>query len=317
VVVTKRELHLWFHDVPVSIAGPLAEFELAHLLQSRAPGTDSTSSRDREIQIRMLAQSSEPSRGDELSIDEREDGLIVVRDENLEAVVDLAELRIDVRRRFERTDTLLPEARALSTALHLALREHGTVPLHAAAMVLSPTGAIVLAGDSGAGKTTTALALFGGGFTPMTDDQVFLRAGQLGVELLATPAPFRVTDQTLGAFPRLRPFLGERVHASAKHTLHLEPMADRFAGPTRLVFPRRATAGRSRVLAMSSAEALGQLMLASPLVAVGGRSRAMRHTSLLRLLAQTSRPAWLELGSELLEAPERTAADIVALLTPS
>jgi hypothetical protein len=314
--VPKRELRLWFHDVPVRTTGRDSSFDLAHVLSATATGDGAPNRAASEIRIRVLASRIESPRENELRVDERDDGFVVVRDENIEALVDLASLSIEARRRCANDDPRTFDARALATAFHLTLREQGTIALHAAVVLVEATRALLFVGDSGAGKTTTALAFYEAGCNAMTDDQVFLRRAADGFELLTAAQPFRVTDETLDAF-RKAPVRARTASAAIKHELQVAAMVERFAGPIRLLFPRRIDQQQTRILPMSAAEALGHLMSASPLVAVGGPARARKHANLLRLLAQTSSPAWLELGRDLLESPVAAARRVLSLLGDS
>ena len=99
------------------------------------------------------------------------------------------------------------------------------------------------------------------------------------------------------------------------HRAFTEAQLDRFRGRVRLLFPRKAPRSSPiRVVPMQAAEAVGELMVASPAVAIGDSSRVRAHAALLQKLAHTTRPSWLELGPELLEHPERTGRSILSLL---
>lgn len=58
----------------------------------------------------------------------------------------------------------------LGPVLAFVLRLRGTLALHASALVLNDTGALLFAGHAGAGKSTTATAFLAHGATMLTDD---------------------------------------------------------------------------------------------------------------------------------------------------
>lgn len=66
------------------------------------------------------------------------------------------------------------QAWLLGTAMALLLFQRGDTPLHASAITL-PGGAVAIAGDSGAGKSSTARALLGRGHGLLSDDLVLVR----------------------------------------------------------------------------------------------------------------------------------------------
>src|SRR5690606_6549136 len=103
----------------------------------------------------------------------------------------------------------------------------------------------------------------------------------------------------------------------AKYELHVgnaATMSGRYHGPIRLLFPRRVSTTETSLAPLTVANALGELMVASPLVALGGVDRSRRHAELLRRLATESQPMRLNLGSDLLAASKRTGERLLTLL---
>ncbi len=80
----------------------------------------------------------------------------------------------------------------------------GWVPLHAAA-ALTSAGLIVLAGPSGAGKTTALLQLLAGrlGHAFVANDKVYLSIGDDGVHSRALPTSLALRPNTLAMFPAI------------------------------------------------------------------------------------------------------------------
>jgi len=81
--------------------------------------------------------------------------------------------------------------------------------LHGAGLILpSQTGAILLFAPSGAGKTTTALALALNGFKILTDDALVLRAGGEQPTVWGLPRPMKVHWRTAELLPTLKSVIG-------------------------------------------------------------------------------------------------------------
>lgn len=106
----------------------------------------------------------------------RHGGQIQLRAPGLAALIDPA-VRLARYRLEPAFDTLPAKEQGdllLLPLLHL-LRTRGISALHAAA-VLSPAGAVLLAGESGRGKSTTAASLDAAGWPLLADDVLLLSA---------------------------------------------------------------------------------------------------------------------------------------------
>jgi hypothetical protein len=83
--------------------------------------------------------------------------------------------------------------------------------LHAAAMLLPDKDqALILLGASGAGKTTTTLALLAGGFRFLTDDATIVRRCDDRSEVWGLPLEFKVHQETASLLPWLSPLVGRQ-----------------------------------------------------------------------------------------------------------
>lgn len=102
------------------------------------------------------------------------------------------------------------------------VESQGQHMIHAALLALPPAlpaGGLVLLGDSGAGKTTTSLALALGGFALGGDDAAILCAATRGLDAWALPRRLKVHREVAGLLPALAAHLPadreESAHAAA------------------------------------------------------------------------------------------------------
>lgn len=317
--MTRSTLELRFHDVPVRVTGGTAELGALDWLLVTGAGGDDAAATARAIELELHSRPPGPALPSALFVEADARGRLVVRDANAEAIVDLESMRIDVRGFSEPTVTQRSAtATVITTALQLALREQETIRLHAGVVLLpDQSGAIALAGDSGSGKTTCTLALLQSGCVPMGDDQAFLRQKADEWEFLTSGRSFRLTPRTLSAYPQLRAYCGGLLPELGKHELRISELVrpvERFRGRVRLLFPRLTRSRDTSLSDMSVAEAIGELMVASPLVTVGAPAQVRRHLRLLQGLAEGSGPAWLNLARDVLEQPRAAAGRILGQL---
>lgn len=90
--------------------------------------------------------------------------------------------------------------------LEAALRASGQVPMHAAGLTIDDRIVMVI-GQSGAGKTTTALALCGAGFGLCSDDLMICRAAADGVSAWGLPRNLKVHRRSAAMLPWTAPLL--------------------------------------------------------------------------------------------------------------
>jgi hypothetical protein len=195
-------------------------------------------------------------------------------------------------------------------ALVIALGKTGVHILHAAT-VCTAERALVLVGDSGAGKSTTVTALASVGCRYLGDDGIFVRKRSGGVELLAYGPSFRLTDHVLPIFERLRPHLS-RSTTDIKWSLDASsafPNAylGSWLGPTSLLFLGRSARRQSELSSLSLAEATGLLIAQSQALGLDCHPNPRQHLDLLALLASKAHIARLDLGREWLEDPSGAA----------
>src|SRR6266545_4550913 len=208
-----------------------------------------------------------------------------------------------------RTDRQLFTAVMLFVALIVALRHRQLFHIHAAALVHPRGVGWMLIGGSGAGKTTSTLSLLVNGFGYLGDDASLLRHRDSSVEVLSIPREFRLTDATLAAFPHLRSYASEQVSEGDIKRLvdPREAFPDAFRSSVIaleiLLFPEVTGSARTELLAMPADDAMGQLLLASAILAVDWMPHPREHLVLLETLLRGTRSFRLMLGRDVLARP--------------
>jgi hypothetical protein len=209
----------------------------------------------------------------------------------------------------------------LQIAVTLALRHARLFHLHAAAVRHTTGTAVIIAGASGAGKTTTALALLEAGCDNLGDDALFLAqaaapAPELEARAIAFPRPFHLGPTTLAAFPRLAPFAEVARSGTDKRSLdprrafpgRHRPAIPLRRGATLAIFPSIEGGQTSSLVAVSKADALGHLLAASAALIVEGIARRDENLALLRALVSAASGYELRLGEDAIETPSRVIA---------
>lgn len=193
-------------------------------------------------------------------------------------------------------------------------RHDGCHPLHAAA-VTHGHHTVLIVGASGAGKTTTALALLQApGSTWRADDKILLSLSGGSLRGITLYCNTNVAPATIRAFAALRfaearPPLDE---TNDKRACLLDEVTDavdlRAFAPTAVVFPTRTGGTRSRLTRLDVTAALLRLAGQSPMSAEFCRARA--HHEVLCRLATTIPGYLLEAGTDVLDAPGEVAGEM-------
>lgn len=207
----------------------------------------------------------------------------------------------------------------MAAPLAAAWRHHRFYPLHAAAVSFADGSAPLIIGASGAGKTTTSLALLQGGATWRSDDKVLLHttAGTtVAASLYANTnlAPATIAAHDTLQFAMARPPINETndkrpcLLTEVSGAVDLSPFM-----PTALLFPRQVPQPVSTLRRLDSMDALMRLSSQSPMS--GERSVVRQQHEQLVALARRV-PAWeIEAGADVLFAPAAFAARVHATVT--
>lgn len=200
-------------------------------------------------------------------------------------------------------------------ALVVALRAIGVYAIHAAALA-DGERAIVLVGDSGAGKSTTAIALVSAGCKFIGDDGFLIRERAGDVELLPLWSYFRLNDDSLASFGTLKPHTSKRADDNKWKLDVLAAFPERhlshWLGPKTVLFLGRAAGERSCLRPLSQAEAMGLLIAQSHALSLECHPDPRRHLDLLARLVSVAQVARLDLGTEWLSEPGAAANRLLA-----
>ena len=168
--------------------------------------------------------------------------------------------------------------------LPAVLRQRGLLVLHANAAVVGEN-AVLIGGESGAGKSTTLAALLDRGGRMLSDDVSALQLGENArIEALPGPARIRLAPASVGVeIAGDRPIVGDRLlTAPRKAVLATEPTMAASTAPVRAVYVlRRAHGDTVTATALAGGDKLEALLgcLYGPVIGVD-------HAELFPLLSR-------------------------------
>lgn len=192
----------------------------------------------------------------------------------------------------------------------LALRGRGVYHLHTAA-VLSPEQRLTLiCGGQRAGKTTLTTALGVGGWHPISDDGMVLRATAQGAaELHAFKRDFHVAAALLQQWEALRQaevryFYHDRACVDGLTFFQTAPLSETtFTQVDRVLFPQITGEQESRLEPLPKSEALRRLIGQSMFFPLG-REHTQTQLALLTALIKDASFYRLQAGTDIWENPQ-------------
>jgi hypothetical protein len=180
------------------------------------------------------------------------------------------------------------------------LKRRGLYSVHAAGLALEGR-AVLLAGPTGAGKSTLTIALARGGFEVLGDDVVFVSEGDGELRLLAFPDELDVTDETVRLFPEFG-FLLEQPRRQGWSKRQLRAAELPSAGlrleaepAVVVVLAERRDSSESAVAPVARTDALLELV---PNVLLTDPASSQRHLDALDALVRASECYLLEAGAD-------------------
>jgi hypothetical protein len=228
------------------------------------------------------------------------DDTLVIRCDRVFVNADLRAAHVEIRYLTGADDELALAAHPLFTLPLLEiLKRRLMFSLHAAC-VADERGGILLAGESGSGKSTTSLALALAGSAFLSDDMVFLDDAKQAPQVLGFPDEFDLTDETVRRFATLRHLDGRPTWGGRpKHQVRADELGVRIelrCTPRLLLFPEITDARHSSVEPLAAGEALIEL---APNVLLTEATSSQGHLDALGALVRSVPTHRLLLGRDL------------------
>lgn len=206
----------------------------------------------------------------------------------------------------------------LMIALAPLYRRRGWFPLHAFAAQAPNGRAALLAGATGAGKTTTGLALLSAGWKLLSNDSPLLTLRDGRVYVLAYPGRLSAFDNSLALFPNLEKFIPATQPTGGDRPKRVFRVEEAFAepwaqtGPAGGVFLPQVVPGLAESVLEEVSPKVAVLSLL-PQAIEGWDSAAIQQTLhlLTRLVAQA--PCYvIKLSPQVEQLPELIAGVLAA-----
>lgn len=197
----------------------------------------------------------------------------------------------------------------IAIALSPHLRRRGLFLIHAfAAVPATATGAALIVGGIGAGKTTTGLALLAAGWRLLSNDSPMLRAAEAGVEALSYPGLLAAYPDSFARFPATahlaeagRAGQGRPKITAPAEAVWPEVWAERAACAA-IVFPQIEARTEHAIEPLPPPEALRRLLPHA--VEQWDKAMLPAHLALLGELVRAAPAFRLRLGPDVSALPE-------------
>ncbi len=199
------------------------------------------------------------------------------------------------------------------------LRKHGLCGLHANGLVKDGSG-ILFIGDTGSGKSTTALSLIRQGWSYLSDDVTMLRDSANGVEALAFQKGFFFSPDLANHYPELNKAVETSSLNGQKRFLDISSIyPGRFVSscfPKALIFPKIVPQDKSRLVPINNTKALIQIVENSGGIMVDKELVVKQMQVLKRLVYQTNGYQLLA-GRDLHEDPKKISRVLSGVISES
>ncbi len=195
---------------------------------------------------------------------------------------------------------------AIFITLYQHLRRRGLHLIHASAIGVQGRAAL-LAGQSGAGKTTTMLACVAAGLDFLGDDTTLVqRAPDGSIEVITLLSTLDATDKTAAWFPELAPYLSaQRSHTGKRQIILAEAFPERMAVKGRvaaILAPEVTDEAYTRLAPANKAALLSDLLFFS--VDLHETALARQHVEFLAQAVETVPVHRLLLGCDRDQIPQ-------------
>ncbi len=174
--------------------------------------------------------------------------------------------------------------------------------------------ALIIPGDTGAGKTTLCITLLREGFNYLSDDGVLLKKEDDKVKVLALPGEFHIDPLISERFSELKPvYRGEKYGEGPKRAFGASDIyPGQFVSEALqkyIIYPEIADCEKSVLQKLSRAEAFARFIPHSLLVMMD-RDIAPLHLETLKRTVEVSQSYRLKSGRDLLDNPAKVVSMI-------
>ncbi len=197
------------------------------------------------------------------------------------------------------------------------LSSRGFYDLHAAGLVRDGMGYLFL-GESGSGKSSTALSLVSQGWHYVSDDALFLRSSADGIESLAFRKHFYLDPALSRQFPEIDPHL--KGSAMGNHTKRFLDVESVYPGrfqpscfPKVLIYTQIVLQPESMLIPVDKTTAFIRLMRQSSSLFFKRQAVNVHLEAIKRLVSQSDSYELLA-GRDLYEEPERISEILSGLI---
>jgi len=184
------------------------------------------------------------------------------------------------------------------------LKYRGLYFIHAAA--LSGSGmTFLVSGASGCGKTTTSLSLVANGFKYVSDDTIFIRRSNEGVQVYPLFKSFNLDKDLAGRFPQIIEDQKKPVSSDIKIPIDISEIVPdshiSSAKPDVIIFPKITSINRSEIRPIGNMEVYKRLL--SQIILAIDKNIAKKQLHVLELLVKQTKGFELLSGKDLYENP--------------